>query len=133
MRLFFTFITAITLLAAPVPALAQQDTHKLIISERAIAAGMGNTFDSPFDSRFSRVATESLAQGGQRDSFKNGTIIGAVIGAVAMGSAVGALWQDKSEWWRIAVLNTARMSWFSADRAILDYAREIWRAEPGLA
>jgi len=47
-------------------------------------------------------------------------------------SAVSALWQDKSEWWRIAVLNTARMSWFSADRAILDYAREIWRAEPGL-
>ena len=46
--------------------------------------------------------------------------------------AVGALWQDRSEWWRIAVLNTARMSWFSADRAILDYAREIWRAEPGL-
>jgi starch phosphorylase len=48
-------------------------------------------------------------------------------------SAVSALWQDKSEWWRIAVLNTARMSWFSADRAILDYAQEIWRAEPGVA
>jgi starch phosphorylase len=46
--------------------------------------------------------------------------------------AVSALWQDKGEWWRIAVLNTARMSWFSADRAILDYAQEIWRAEPGL-
>ena len=46
--------------------------------------------------------------------------------------AVSALWQDRSEWWRIAVLNTARMSWFSADRAILDYAREIWRAEPSL-
>ena len=46
--------------------------------------------------------------------------------------AVGALWQDKAEWWRIAVLNTARMSWFSADRAILDYAQEIWRAEPHL-
>ena len=46
--------------------------------------------------------------------------------------AVGALWQDQSEWWRIAVLNTARMGWFSADRAILDYAQEIWRAEPGL-
>ena len=45
--------------------------------------------------------------------------------------AVGALWQDKPEWWRVAVLNTARMSWFSADRAILDYAQEIWRAEPG--
>jgi len=85
MRLCFTFITAIAVLAAPLPALAQQETRKLIVSERAIAEGM-----APFDSRFSRGATESLAQG-QRDSFKNGTIIGAVIGAVVMGSAVGAL------------------------------------------
>jgi starch phosphorylase len=46
--------------------------------------------------------------------------------------AVGSLWQDQNAWWRIAVLNTARMSWFSADRAILDYAQEIWRAEPSL-
>jgi starch phosphorylase len=46
--------------------------------------------------------------------------------------AVGALWQDQNAWWRMAVLNTARMSWFSADRAILDYAQEIWRAKPSL-
>ncbi len=44
--------------------------------------------------------------------------------------AIGALWQDRSAWWRKAILNTARMGWFSADRAILEYAREIWRAEP---
>ena len=45
--------------------------------------------------------------------------------------AAGRLWQDRAEWTRKAVLNTARMGWFSADRAILDYAREIWNAEPG--
>jgi starch phosphorylase len=45
--------------------------------------------------------------------------------------AIGALWQDRGAWWRKAVLNTARMGWFSADRAILEYARDIWRAEPG--
>jgi starch phosphorylase len=44
--------------------------------------------------------------------------------------AIGALWQDRGAWWRKAILNTARMGWFSADRAILEYAREIWRAEP---
>jgi starch phosphorylase len=44
--------------------------------------------------------------------------------------AVGTLWRDPAAWWPKAILNTARMSWFSADRAILDYAREIWRAEP---
>ena len=45
--------------------------------------------------------------------------------------AVAQLWRSPDAWWRRAVLNTAGMGWFSADRAILDYAREIWRAEPG--
>jgi len=45
--------------------------------------------------------------------------------------AVAQLWRNPDEWWRRAILNTAGMGWFSADRAILDYAREIWRAEPG--
>jgi glycogen phosphorylase len=36
------------------------------------------------------------------------------------------LWQDKAAWWRRAVLNTAHMGIASADRAILNYAREIW-------
>ncbi len=42
---------------------------------------------------------------------------------------VAALWRDPGDWWRRAILNTAGMGWFSADRAILDYAREIWRAD----
>ena len=46
--------------------------------------------------------------------------------------AASALWRDPASWWRKSILNTARMGWFSADRAILDYAREIWRTEPGL-
>ena len=45
--------------------------------------------------------------------------------------AVDALWQDRGAWWRKAILNAARMGWFSADRAILEYARDIWHAEPG--
>ena len=44
---------------------------------------------------------------------------------------VAALRRDPGEWWRRAVLNTANMGWFSADRAVLDYAHEIWRAKPG--
>ncbi len=46
---------------------------------------------------------------------------------------VASLWRDGALWWRRAVLNTAGMGWFSSDRAILEYAREIWTAVPGPA
>ena len=44
--------------------------------------------------------------------------------------AIDALWSDQAAWWRMSIRNTAGMGWFSADRAILEYAREIWNASP---
>ena len=41
-----------------------------------------------------------------------------------------ALWQDQDEWQAKAVRNTARMGWFSSDRSIREYARDIWKAGP---
>jgi starch phosphorylase len=40
---------------------------------------------------------------------------------------IDQLWQSPSTWWRTSILNTARMPWFSSDRAIREYAHEIWR------
>ena len=36
-------------------------------------------------------------------------------------------WRDPARWWRSSVLNTARTGWFSSDRTIREYAREIWK------
>ncbi len=39
---------------------------------------------------------------------------------------VDRLWADPARWWRTAILNTANMGWFSSDRAIAEYAADIW-------
>jgi len=43
---------------------------------------------------------------------------------------VDAAFQARDEWLRRAVINTARMGWFSSDRTIRGYARDIWSALP---
>jgi starch phosphorylase len=49
---------------------------------------------------------------------------------VAAQRQVAARWHDRSTWWRASVLNTARMGWFSSDRAIREYAEDIWNVVP---
>ena len=41
---------------------------------------------------------------------------------------VDSIWVDKNAWYSKTVRNTARMGWFSSDRTIRQYAKEIWRA-----
>jgi glycogen phosphorylase len=44
--------------------------------------------------------------------------------------AVDARWQDKPSWWRSSVLNIAPIAWFCSDRAIREYAEDIWQVAP---
>ena len=41
---------------------------------------------------------------------------------------VDAVWRDSDEWARMSIRNIAGMGWFSADRAIGDYAKSVWHA-----
>ena len=43
---------------------------------------------------------------------------------------VDAVWRDRLRWNAMSVLNTANMGYFSSDRAIREYARDIWHAGP---
>ena len=49
---------------------------------------------------------------------------------VACQEEVSALFRDRNEWSRRAILNTAGMGKFSSDRTIQEYAREIWGIQP---
>jgi starch phosphorylase len=37
-------------------------------------------------------------------------------------------WRDRNRWMRSSVINTAKVGWFSSDRTIAEYAKEIWSA-----
>jgi glycogen phosphorylase len=50
--------------------------------------------------------------------------------------AIDKLWRAKPQWTRSSILNIANMAWFSSDRAIGEYASEIWQVpfrSPGAA
>ncbi len=44
--------------------------------------------------------------------------------------AVDRAWLDPDAWTRMSVLNTARSGWFSSDRTIAGYCRDIWHVSP---
>ena len=44
--------------------------------------------------------------------------------------SVDAAYRDPAGWTRRAIVNTARMGRFSSDRAVAEYAENIWRVDP---
>jgi len=49
---------------------------------------------------------------------------------VDTSARVDELYRQRDEWVKKAILNVARMGKFSSDRAIKEYARDIWKIEP---
>ncbi|RTL96942.1 glycogen/starch/alpha-glucan phosphorylase [Ancylobacter aquaticus] len=39
---------------------------------------------------------------------------------------VDARWNNRAAWWKSSLINTANMGWFSSDRTISEYAKDIW-------
>lgn len=39
---------------------------------------------------------------------------------------IDAFWREEADWWAASIRNTANMGWFSSDRAIREYAGDVW-------
>jgi len=63
------------------------------------------------------------------DSLQNGDwfMVAADFAAYAAAQhQVAEIWHRKEDWTHKTILNTVNMGWFSSDRTIREYAREIW-------
>jgi starch phosphorylase len=43
---------------------------------------------------------------------------------------IAARWVNRRAWWHASAINIARVGWFSSDRAIREYASDIWNVTP---
>ncbi|MBI5615112.1 MAG: glycogen/starch/alpha-glucan phosphorylase [Gammaproteobacteria bacterium] len=57
-------------------------------------------------------------------------VLADYVAYVEAQEAVTRAWQDAERWTRMSILNVARIGFFSADRAIFGYCRDIWHITP---
>jgi starch phosphorylase len=87
---------------------------------RAVLDLIGSGHFTRGDVEVPRPLVESLTQS---DPF---LVLADYTAYVACQEQVSEAWADAERWTRMSILNTARCSKFSSDRAIREYCDEIW-------
>ncbi|MCG7943052.1 MAG: glycogen/starch/alpha-glucan phosphorylase [Candidatus Thiodiazotropha taylori] len=93
-------------------------------SLRRIIDMIANGFFSPEEPSRYRMITDSLLN---VDHFKVLADFDAYMGT---SDRADGIYQQPEVWNRMAILNTARMGYFSSDRTISEYAAKIWQVSP---
>ena len=88
---------------------------------RAVIDWLGSNYFTPNEHNAFGLVHQSLLDGG--DPFM---VLADYRSYVDCHERVDAAYRNKSEWARMAILNTARMGKFSSDRTIREYAEQIW-------
>ncbi|MES9834303.1 MAG: glycogen/starch/alpha-glucan phosphorylase [Candidatus Thiodiazotropha sp. DIVDIV] len=91
---------------------------------RRIIDMIANGFFSPEEPTRYRMITDTLLQG---DHFK---VLADFDSYMAVSDKADGIYREPSSWNRMAILNTARMGYFSSDRTISEYASKIWQVAP---
>jgi starch phosphorylase len=84
---------------------------------------IGNGFFSPDEPDRYRVITDNLLN---NDPFM---VLADFQSYMDISDQADAVYQSPDRWSRMAILNTARMGYFSSDRTIKEYAQHIWGVE----
>jgi starch phosphorylase len=87
---------------------------------RQVVDMIGNGFFSPEDPNRYRVLTETLLNS---DPFM---VLADFQSYLDISDQADTVYQRPESWNRMAILNTARMGYFSSDRTIQQYAEKIW-------
>ncbi|MET0002592.1 MAG: glycogen/starch/alpha-glucan phosphorylase [Candidatus Thiodiazotropha sp.] len=85
---------------------------------------IANGFFSPEEPARYRMITDNLLN---KDHFK---VIADFKSYLEVSDRADQLYLNTAEWNRRAILNTARMGYFSSDRTIQEYAEKIWHVKP---
>jgi len=91
---------------------------------RRVVDMIGNGFFSPEDPHRYLGITDGLLN---HDPFK---VLADFQAYLDCSDRADAAYRDPAYWDRMAILNTARMGYFSSDRTIGEYAEEIWGVVP---
>jgi glycogen phosphorylase len=85
---------------------------------------IANGFFSPEEPARYRPITDNLLNG---DHFK---VLADFQSYMEVSDQADAIYKTHDTWNRMAILNTARMGFFSSDRTIEEYAQKIWHVAP---
>jgi starch phosphorylase len=85
---------------------------------------IANGFFSPEEPLRYRAITDNLLNS---DHFK---VLADFQSYMDISDRVDSVYLNPDDWNRMAILNTARMGYFSSDRTIQEYAKKIWHIEP---
>lgn len=86
---------------------------------------IANGYFSPGNADLHRPIADKLTHGG--DHY---LLLADYASYITSQEAVAALYTQREEWTRKAILNVAHMGKFSSDRTIRQYAEEIWNVKP---
>ena len=91
---------------------------------RRVIDMIGNGFFSPEEPARYQMITDRLLN---TDHFK---VLADFRAYLDISDQADGIYQNPAQWNRMAILNTARMGFFSSDRTIAEYAKKIWDVSP---